>query len=173
MIKLTSLIESFSDYKLYCDMDGVLVDFTKGYTQLTGAAPGPPATGKAREEFWNNFTTTISDKNMTETDYWARLPWMSDGKRLWSYIKKHNPTILSAPSRSIESKIGKKIWVKREIGNIPTILAYDKGKYAHKNGILIDDRTDFIEKWKSGGGIGILHTNTSNTISQLKKLGIY
>jgi hypothetical protein len=98
---------------------------------------------------------------------------MGDGKQLWSYIKKHSPTILSAPSQSDESKIGKRIWIKRELGNIPTILAYDKGKYAHSNGILIDDRKDFIDKWLAGGGIGILHKTTPQTIKELKKLGIF
>lgn len=173
MIKLTTILESFSDYKIYCDMDGVLVDFKKGYQNLTGEKAGAPKIGKEREEFWKGFKVSLADKQMTETQYWAGLPWMSDGKQLWNYIKKHSPTILSAPSHSDESKIGKKIWIKREIGNIPTILSYEKGKYAHQNGVLIDDRKDFIDKWVNGGGIGILHTSTSNTIKELKKLGIF
>jgi hypothetical protein len=173
MIKLANIIESFSDYKLYCDMDGVLVDFKRGYQNLTGERIGAPKIGKEREEFWKGFRVSLTDKNMSETQYWAGLPWMGDGKQLWSYIKKHSPTILSAPSHSDESKIGKRIWIKRELGNIPTILAYDKGKYAHSNGILIDDRKDFIDKWLAGGGIGILHKTTPQTIKELKKLGIF
>lgn len=172
MIKLAQLIESFSDYTIYCDMDGVLVDFKRGYQNLTGVKIGAPKIGKEREEFWKGFKVSLQKGNMTETQYWATLPWMGDGKQLWGYIKKHSPTILSAPSHSDESKVGKKIWIKRELGNVPTILSYNKGNYAHKNGILIDDRKDFIDKWVAGGGIGILHTSTSNTIKELKKLGI-
>ena len=37
--------------------------------------------------------------------------------------------------------------------------------------ILIDDYAKNISQFKARGGIGILHTSTSNTISQLKKLG--
>ena len=39
MIKLLSILreeETASHYKIYCDMDGVLVDFEKGYKDLTG-----------------------------------------------------------------------------------------------------------------------------------------
>jgi hypothetical protein len=173
MIKLSNILESFSKYDIYCDMDGVLVDFKKGYERLTGKKIGAPKVGKEREQFWKEFAVSLDKKNITETQYWAELPWMSDGLQLWSYIKKYSPTILSAPSYSSESKIGKKIWIRREIGNVPTILTYDKGKYAYKNAILIDDRKDFLDKWKSGGGMGILHTSTTNTIKELKKLGIY
>jgi hypothetical protein len=38
---------------------------------------------------------------------------------------------------------------------------------------LIDDRKDFIDKWLAGGGIGILHKTTPQTIKELKKLGIF
>lgn len=172
MIKLSKILESLKNYTLYCDMDGVLVDFKKGYENLTDEKIGAPKIGKERDEFWKGFKVSLANKQMSETEYWAGLPWMGDGKQLWSYIKKYSPTILSAPSQSNESKIGKKIWLKREIGSIPTILSYNKGKYAHSNGVLIDDRKDFIDKWVAGGGIGILHKSTSNTIKELKKLGI-
>ncbi len=37
MIKLGKLLkEVASQYKIYCDLDSVLVDFTKGYIDLTG-----------------------------------------------------------------------------------------------------------------------------------------
>ena len=38
--------------------------------------------------------------------------------------------------------------------------------------ILIDDRKSNIEEWRANGGIGILHTSATDTISQLKKLGL-
>jgi hypothetical protein len=37
--------------------------------------------------------------------------------------------------------------------------------------ILIDDFPKNVQQFKTAGGIGILHTTTSNTISQLKRIG--
>jgi hypothetical protein len=37
--------------------------------------------------------------------------------------------------------------------------------------VLIDDYPKNIREWTAKGGIGILHTNTSSTISALKRLG--
>ena len=50
--------------------------------------------------------------------------------------------------------------------------AKDKAQYASPNAILIDDRSKAIDPWVDMGGIGILHTNTNNTIEQLKQIGI-
>ena len=38
MIKLTELLEEVENnkYTIYCDLDGVLVDFEKGYEDATG-----------------------------------------------------------------------------------------------------------------------------------------
>jgi len=35
-----------------------------------------------------------------------------------------------------------------------------------------DDRESNIDQWRAAGGIGILHTSASDTIRQLKKLGL-
>ena len=37
--------------------------------------------------------------------------------------------------------------------------------------VLIDDYPKNIREWQRKGGIGILHTSASSTISQLRKLG--
>ena len=48
----------------------------------------------------------------------------------------------------------------------------NKQDYAGKNKILIDDRADTISEWNAAGGIGILFTSTSQTINELKQLGL-
>ena len=50
--------------------------------------------------------------------------------------------------------------------------ASGKAKYAAPNAILIDDRSDNIEAWKSAGGIGILYKSTDQVINELSKLGL-
>jgi hypothetical protein len=153
------------DYKIYCDMDGVLVDFESGYEKLTGI--DLRGEFKKGDDFWD----PISKAGV---GFWAGLKWMSDGQRLWDYIKQHKPDLLSAPSREESSRIGKAVWVKHKIPGTKLILRYAKQKQelANPESILIDDRIENINDWESAGGIGILHTSTANTISQLKKLSL-
>jgi len=157
-------VKEKADYKIYCDMDGVLVDFDKGYKELTGKEA---SWGTDPEEFW----TPIAKAGAA---FWIKLKWMPDGKQLWDYIKGYNPDLLSAPSREESSKIGKRVWVKRNLPGVKLILrsAERKQEFATPNSILIDDRKDNIERWKEAGGIGIYHTSAADTIQQLKKLGL-
>ena len=168
MIKLIDLLNEIKapQYQIYCDMDGVLADFDKGYKELTGVdLGGKHAKGDAK--FWK----PISDAG---SNFWLNLDWMSGGKTLWNYIKQYNPTLLSAPSRENESRLGKRLWVKNNIPGTKLILASasKKQNYSGTNKILIDDRPDNIEQWRSKGGIGILHTNTADTLKQLQAYGL-
>jgi len=151
------------EYKIYCDMDGVIVDFIKGYHELTGR----DITGSFHSDpaFWEPI-----DK--AGYNFWMNLEWTKDGKKLWNYIKKYNPEILSAPSRQNDSRVGKHDWVKRELPDSHLILRSPENKkeFAKPNAILIDDRESNIDDWNKAGGIGILHTSTEDTIKQLQKL---
>jgi hypothetical protein len=102
------------------------------------------------------------------------MDWMPDGETYWKYIKKYNPILLSAPSREESSKLGKRLWVKKNLPGTKLMLAYakDKQKEAAPNHILIDDRKSNIDEWRANGGIGILHTSAASTIKQLQDLGL-
>ena len=154
------------NYKIYCDMDGVIVDFVDGYKKLTGK----DITGqhmKGDKAFWDPITKA-------GVKFWVTLKWMPDGKQLWNYIKKYNPDLLSAPSYEESSKIGKHLWVKRNTPGTKLILrsAERKQEFATPDSILIDDRTDNIERWRNAGGVGILHITADDTIKELQKLGL-
>lgn len=150
---------------IYIDMDGVLVDFNKGYLDLTGIDLSNSY--RNDEEFWEPI-----DK--AGYSFWIGLPWKKDGKKLWSYIKKYKPILLSAPSRRDESRVGKMDWVKKELPNTRLILrsAKNKKEFANENSILIDDRPENIQGWIDAGGIGVLHDTTEKTLKELKKLGL-
>lgn len=153
-------------YTIYCDMDGVLVDFERGYKELTGyyTKSHPDA-----RTFWE-----LVDAE--GPSFWATLPWMPDGQQLWRYIKRYKPNILSSPSRSLSSREGKKIWCKININNqYKDLLLYpraEKQLFSGKNHILIDDLENTIAEWNAKGGIGIHHTSAASTIKQLKDLGL-
>lgn len=154
-----------SKYKVFCDMDGVLVDFIKGYYDLTGY----DMTGQHRTD--PNFYEPINDAGY---NFWINLEWTKDGKKLWKYIEKYDPTLLSAPTKKDDSRVGKMDWVKRELPSTKLILRSpgNKKEFASPVSILIDDLSSNVEQWIEAGGIGILHTSTETTIQELKKLGM-
>jgi hypothetical protein len=171
---------------IFCDMDGVLVNFDKGYQDLTGMSTHH-VDAQGKKEFWKAFRQGLENSGESEKHYWANLDWQPGGKELWDYIKEYNPYILTAPSVNFdlpydqrynreynESMQGKLEWVQR-LSNMRKIYfasAVNKPKLAGSNKILIDDRKDTIDSWNANGGIGILHTSAENTIKQLKELGL-
>jgi len=174
MYKLTDLYNQIKNenlnitkYNIFCDMDGVLCDFDFRFEQYGNISPKAYEIKHGAENFWNLI-------NKIGYEFWSKMPWMKDGKQLWDYIKTYNPKLLSAPSKHSSSRYGKRLWVKENLGNYQLILS-DRNKkqnYSKKNRILIDDRDDTIIEWNSRGGIGILHTSASDTIKQLKNLGL-
>jgi hypothetical protein len=153
--------------KIYQDLDGCLCDFEDGYFKLTGhSISGINSSSVSKSDFW----APISEAG---AEFWANLIWMSDGKQLWEYIIKYNPTILSAPSLDPSSKQGKLQWIEKHIPGTPIIFKYAKNKkdLASPDALLIDDRIENFQQWMGAGGIGILHTSALNTIEQLQKLG--
>src|SRR5210317_34938 len=103
------------------------------------------------------------------------------GKDLWNFIKKYNPHILSAyVEESFDPNCipGKSYWARTNLGItsarinlVKRVQKQKKKNYAKVVGepaILIDDYKKNTDQFTQRGGIGILHTTTSNTINQLK-----
>ena len=154
--------------RIYCDMDGVLTDFDKQFSEIHPWGPKKFMDKNGMDEFWKE----IDDRGV---GFWVGMDWMSDGKQLWEFITNNfYVELLSSPSRSEHSRLGKRLWVRNHKLGAKLNLEYSKNKkkYAAWNHILIDDRKDNIKDWESQGGIGILHMSTKNTISCLKKLAI-
>jgi len=164
-------------YEVFVDMDGVLTDFERRFEQFAGVTPDEFMSqkeiqygkDKANEQFWE-----LVDKQIG-VRFWAGMPWMPEGEELYKYIKKYKPSILTSPSREESSRIGKGVWVKRNMSGVPVKFGYGasgKAKFAGPNKILIDDREDNISSWKAAGGIGILFKNTEQVKNELSKLGL-
>ena len=206
-------------YQIYCDMDGVLVDFevavvdqinadivdesiqteemlalrkamarTDRPTWGKEAAAGPMRISKydinkdiqPRPELIQAARNYMYASFKNNQEFWARLPWMEDGEKLWNYIKGYNPIILTTPmgepSKSNEaltpSEIGKTLWVETHLGKGPEIIFSNK-KYerAVTNGrpnILIDDFSTNTNPWLINKGFAILHTNFEDTKGALE-----
>jgi hypothetical protein len=172
------LKEEIADaYTIYLDMDGVLTDFERRFEQFAGVTPNEFISqksiefgeGKADEQFWDLIDNQIGVR------FWAGMPWMPEGEELYKYVKKYKPQILTSPSKDDSSRIGKGVWVKRNMPGVPLKFGYKaegKAKFAGPNKILIDDRAENIQAWKSAGGIGILFKSTEQVKNELSKLGL-
>ncbi len=157
-------------YKIYCDMDGVLTDFESRFEHYTGMHPQEYEQQKGRAAFWNLIDVEIGVK------FWIGMPWMPQGKRLWSFISPYRPDLLTSPSRDNNSRLGKNLWVKNNLNPKPRVIfAYsaDKQRYANKNSILIDDKKSNVNEWTARGGIAIRCKNgdVDHVIEKLKELG--
>lgn len=164
MIKLADILtEIKTKYKIYCDLDGVLVDFKRGYKDLTGHEPPPAESQADKGAFWEPIDK-LGGK------FWADLKWTRDGRNLWNFIAPYKPEILSSPSSSKTSVEGKEEWMKEHLPGVKLNLVQSKQKQikAKPNAILIDDREDICDRWEKAGGIAVHHESASDTI---KKLG--
>ena len=169
MKRLIELMEAPSDLpEIYCDLDQVLVAFLDGAKKVLGS--DFPTTDK--EERWRKINQTKG--------FWADLDWMPGAKKLYQFIAKYDPHVLSAySSRDPNSRTGKMKWLKKHTkfkrAKIHLVMRSQKQAYAkNRDGepnILIDDYLKNIKEWEAKGGIGIHHTNVGKTITKLKKLG--
>ena len=161
--------------RIYCDMDGVLCDFKTAAVRETGMSIDNwmQSGEKDKEAKWKPI---IDNKR-----FWHTLPWEPGGQQLWSYINNYSPHILSAYVEHATDPNcipGKRFWAQSHLG-LPTsrinlVKRAEKQNFAKLNGeptLLIDDYIKNINQFKARGGIGILHTSTASTISQLKSLG--
>lgn len=193
MIQLKSALPEVFDHNLletedenatviYCDMDGVLVDFDEGFKKISGGKSPEEFDNEGRtSEMWSLIQNNPPDKGIT---WWSTLPKMQDGDVLWKFITslKLPVKILSSTSsrrsKSNSADIGKRKWLATQLIPPPQdqdIILVDsseaKQQYAlGSNHILIDDLPSNIAQWRAKGGTAIEHKNSSDTISQLKKI---
>jgi len=181
-------------FRIFCDMDGVLVDLVQGIIDKIHLKVDDERQKKAMMDVlssgkpWKDFKTSAQGKEVlkliyktlgNDADFWASLPQMPEAQKLWDFISVYDPIILSAPWDKDSAK-GKEMWTSNLADNLrPTpsrvILTQDKYKYALNKetgspNVLIDDMDKFLRPWEEAGGIAIKHTSANSTIRQIKEL---
>jgi len=164
------------DRIIFCDLDGVLVDFKQGALNLGVDIGGQDKPHPNEDKLWQAVDAYGKDK------FFANLPWMPDGQQLWRFINENflDVKILTALGKSDKkdnlTRKGKGEWLQK---NIPELRLrnvhmvpnkHAKKHYASPGDVLIDDTDICINEWLTKGGIGILHKNTQETIQRLAKL---
>ena len=158
--------------RIYLDMDGVLVNFEK---QLEDTIKMPISKWMKldRKARW--------DPVIARKDFWSTMPWLPEGKKLFNYVRKYKPHILSAYVEHANDPNcipGKAKWAMRNTGipmnRINLVMRSQKKNYAMVAGqpaILIDDYVKNTKEFTQRGGIGITFQNANQAIRELKKLG--
>jgi len=144
---------------IFCDLDGVLVDFEAGIKKIFKKLPNEIP----KKVMW----ATVAKVR----GFYANLPWMKDGKELWESIKRFNPIILTAAPKGSWAEKQKREWVNRELGaQVRMIVSTTKYEHCPPSippAILIDDRNSHCENWTRAGGNAILHSSATATIGRL------
>tara|TARA_B110000467_G_scaffold110287_1_gene100609 strand:+ start:708 stop:1232 length:525 start_codon:yes stop_codon:yes gene_type:complete len=161
--------EKKKSYQIYCDLDGVLVDFIAGVMKELHKSSTP------NQDDIDAFLATMygSSKN-----FWSQLDWMPDGKKLWDTLKDLNTEILTACPNDCKFQPsvmrGKKMWCKKNLNMSSGVnITTRRGKLKFANGdktILIDDYLKNVNEWRAKGGIGIHHKNARTTLVELKNI---
>ncbi len=156
-----------NNYKIYVDMDGVLSDWEAQFKRYSGGIPVDTYDNLYGKK--NRYKLV----NKNSPGYYANMPWMKDGKLLYNFVKGFPDVEILSHAPDNKSKIGKEEWltdkdIKFKANLVPN--REDKAKFATSNSVLIDDREDVVNEFINAGGKAILHTNSIDTINQLKEL---
>ena len=156
-------------YRIFVDLDGVLVDFEKGVLRATGR----PVRAMPARTMWPILARAPG--------FYELLDWTVDGRELWGFLAKYGPTVLSGLPMGSWARPQKLAWCRRELGpDVPVItcMSREKAKQgaaatpAGLTPLLIDDRESIRGPWQQMGGLFVLHTSARETISQLHGLGL-
>ena len=157
--------------KIYLDMDGVICDFHKRYTELFGTLPERDDKSKT---FHKNFDTFI------EVRSFATLDMMPDAMALIDtlehlYLEYGIPTEILSSTAS-EKRHEAIMEQKQEwLHNHNIIFKQNfvpgkqlKYKFAEPTALIIDDTVSVIDDWRRAGGQAIWHNNVPATLAMLK-----
>ena len=106
----TEVHSTSSMYKVFVDLDGVLVDFEAGVRRVTGKMPDE----QSIRSMWSRLAV--------EPGFYEHLEWMPDGADLWERVRGLQPTILTGLPWGNWAKPQKIAWCARELGpDVPVV----------------------------------------------------
>jgi len=162
---------SKKQWKIYCDMDGVVANFDALFLQMFGTSPELFKMTLGEAKFWEHIYSFRG--------FFAKIPAYKGAGDFFAELLRITPHVmlLTAPSRTNFElcKSQKLEWIRNEMPKVngyPPMVIFEKNKYIYAcpNSILIDDYGKKIGKWIEAGGIGIKHKNFEQTLQKLSSI---
>jgi hypothetical protein len=155
--------------KVYCDLDGVLVDFNGKFKETFGEDPDVFEKNNGARGFWKS----IENRG---PEYWSTMNWLPNAKRIWYYLLDNfeEVEILTGSPFGLAgqyAKEGKNKWCKRELGNVKVNHKQGrlKWEFSNENTLLVDDTEKVVNLWlEKGKGEAILHKDIMETLKKLE-----
>lgn len=154
--------------KAFIDMDGVLVDFLQGISDLHGR-PNPYLTDPKSFGVWD----TEQLWGISPKDFWK--PVEENSYEFWSTLKPteealdivdvvcrefgvENVAILTHPSTDDGCVPGKRDWINQYFPQFEKRVIYGGAKefLAGPNRLLVDDKDKNVDKFREAGGQAVL-----------------
>mgnify|MGYP003426652303 FL=1 len=168
---------------IFIDLDGVLADFAKSAIKKHNKYIHPnEITWDIPTQIGFDCITSPDFWNPLDYDFWANLPWTTEGKEIYeqtiSHYGKDKCFILTAPAVSKGCIDGKIHWIKKNL-DIPYLMTNNKHVIA-KGNLLIDDRNENHDSFIQHGGKCVLvprpwnrlkhESNENADVSDIQKL---
>lgn len=152
---------------VYLDNDGVFADFVTGILEaMNYHFPGYDKWpwGHVFDIFPLIGSNWAEASKFCDAEFWAKLPWMADGKEIrdeiWKRLDPCHTMMLTKPMDNDDSYTGKAQWVTEHMPElrrrlVPTHIT--KAEFAYDfNQLLIDDSQENVENFIRAGGAAIL-----------------
>lgn len=161
-------IQYNEEWTIAVDLDGVLMGFEQKVAEINKLEFHKIPRGR----MWRSIEEY--DKNVEP--FFESLDLMPDAMELFNFVRDNfiNHFILTACGNTPKNAAHqKRNSCKRHFGNVIVKTVQDshqKAQFASPKTILIDDRSKSVDPWVAAGGIGILHTSATDSITKVKKI---
>lgn len=160
---------------IYVDLDDTIYDFSGLFELRFGMRPKELPSDEAFWEILNSNPDGIFSDGRPFPSYLEFLSFVTRYAFMYGYTVKILSALSPHNKLTTEEQIREKnFWVKKFVTNygfnIPAIYtadAHGKQDYAGSGEILIDDSKTNISEWRTKNGTGILHTNFSQSMTEL------
>lgn len=173
------------------DLDGVLVDFVKGITDVKkrpdiheAALRGELTMENFEEEMKISKEEMLTLLDVRGKGFWENLPILQGAEELMDLIQTHEDvgsfSICTMLCGSIWCPAGKQSWIQKRMPDVPYFMTSRKSTsdpcpkcaFAKEGTLLIDDSRLTCEMFRSCGGHAIHYTGyTHNVKANIERVG--